>query len=249
MAKKKVIWKFQLSLREKIGHEISQTKWLRDSLDKYFDHLLSLLEKFSGQIAGLSETNQDRERGRNFYYAFLNKRLALIEGLKKSLDQKGQIVILFACLLLIIIPLLLGGLDMGMILISRNEAQNGADAACLAGGRVIGSQYEALKCEDRNNFICSESEVISVVKDLLSKNRCELGTVKIGVWDYGSKTINLTDFNSDCVQVTAVRKVSLSIIPRSEVKAVATSALLRDHDGLIGPCGAEGNWMIPKITQ
>jgi len=169
---------------------------------------------------------------------------------RKSIrDEKGQVIIVVALSLLVIIPLMLGVLDMGLISIGRNEAQNGADSACLAGGRVIGSQYEALKCEDRINFVCSTGEVISVVNDLLLKNRCELDTVKIGIWNWGSRTIDETDENTDAVQVVGIRKVNLSIIPLNQVKAHATGALIRDTGGLIGPCGADGNWFVPKIVE
>jgi len=261
MRKKKAVWKFQLSLREKIGHEISQTKWLRDSLNKYFNNLIFLLEQFSEQIGSLSETDLDREKGREHYYSYLNKRLDLIDVLKKTLirNEKGQVIILLPFLLLLFLGLASLVWDTGYIMVLKNEIQNVADASALAGCRVLGVAYEGLDCEGRQNYFCNELPILEACKDIAFKNRVsgelfilENSDIAIGRWDWSTRTLEVTLNRSYSVKVIARKKILTLFKRETWIKADATASLMVTNElipCIDEPLPGERKWSIPALVE
>ncbi len=81
-------------------------------------------------------------------------------------SQKGATLVLIAFMLLGFISFAALAIDMGYLYVGRNELQNSADAAALAGTRVLGKIYQGdetltppvppMSYADQQNYKCSE---------------------------------------------------------------------------------------------
>ena len=129
-------------------------------------------------------------------------------------NQKGVSAVIVAILLAMLLCFAALAIDVGYIYVTRNELQNIADAAALAGAKQLGTIYLAMDYTDQANYDVDaagdRTRINSAAKDVALKNKAaNLNIVirdediYIGQWD-GSK-LTVTSSTPDAVRVIARR--------------------------------------------
>jgi len=116
--------------------------------------------------------------------------------LKPLKDQRGATVIIVALLILVFTGFAAVAIDIGHLLLVRNELQNAADAGCLAGARFLyGSDGMAVN-ENSNQLayqaaIANKSDKAPVDVHWTAGN---MGDVERGHWSFATRTFTPTEF-------------------------------------------------------
>ena len=91
--------------------------------------------------------------------------------LEKVKNQAGATAVIVA----IVLPMLIGfgalAVDVGYMHVTKNELQNVADAAALAGAGYLGSIYETLTYDAQQIYVFSRSDIVAVVQQVALKNQ------------------------------------------------------------------------------
>jgi Flp pilus assembly protein TadG len=165
-------------------------------------------------------------------------------------NERGVAALVMAFLLVVLVALTSIVIDLGFAWVTKNELQNIADAAALAGTRQLGLAYEGLSPQEREDTsrILTSDEKARIVTAVLAvgglnqaggKNGITIditSDVGIGTWDFATKTLTPTLVRPTAVTVTArrdakantpIRTVFATVIGHSElhVGATATAAL------------------------
>ena len=110
--------------------------------------------------------------------------------LEKVKNQAGATAVIIA----IVLPMLIGftalSVDVGYMHVTKNELQNVADAAALAGAGHLGAIYETLSFDAQQNYVFSRSDIVADVQQVAGKNQAAKmnisindADVTIGTWD------------------------------------------------------------------
>jgi len=145
----------------------------------------------------------------------MKSRLAQPCRLKNS---RGAVLPMVGVLLIVFLGIAALAIDIGYRNTTKNELQNVADAAALAGAGYLGSVYASddyndLSPSQRQNYIFNRSEIVAKVRDAAGKNKAAGVSISIrdediviGKWDQGSKSVNpATLVVPDAVQVVSRR--------------------------------------------
>jgi len=137
-----------------------------------------------------------------------------LQASRKLKDESGVTAILVAILLTMFIGFSAMAVDVGHIMVTRNELQNIADATSLAGARWIGNQYEGMTYAQQVAWVCDPAAIQTVVQDVAGSNfaggmegiTIAAADIKIGTWNPNT-TPRLTEtlISPDAVSVTARR--------------------------------------------
>ena len=131
---------------------------------------------------------------------------------KKVKNQAGVSAVIVAICLTMLIGFTALAVDVGYMYVTRNELQNVADAAALAGAGYLGLIYEGLPYEDQPTQVFSRSDIVGVAQQVAGKNQAAKmnisvnNDVTIGTWDCGTNT--LTPMADPIVGPNAVRVVA-----------------------------------------
>ena len=100
----------------------------------------------------------------------------------KLLNEKGVSAIIVAVLLVVLLGIGALAIDIGYLAVAKNECQNAADAAALAGARQLGENYA--------NKTDLSANVVAVAKEIAEKNKAAgqfiiVGNndIQIGTWN------------------------------------------------------------------
>jgi Flp pilus assembly protein TadG len=129
-------------------------------------------------------------------------------------NQRGIAAILVGILILILLGCVAFAVDVGYLMVTRNELQNVSDAASLAATRYIGHTYESLTYEEQQSYNFEKSTIVETAKQVALKNQAAKKNITIndsdvfiGKWD--AKTKSLFDIGNmnqpDAVRVVARR--------------------------------------------
>jgi len=117
--------------------------------------------------------------------------------LEKVKNQAGVAAVIVAIVLTTLIGLSALGVDVGHMYVTRNELQNVADAAALAGARYMGSIYETLSYDEQQTYVFSRSDIVLAATQIAFKNQAAKmnivindADVIIGIWDSQTATLN-----------------------------------------------------------
>ncbi len=103
--------------------------------------------------------------------------------LEKVKNQAGATAVIIA----ITLPMLIGftalAVDVGYMHVTKNELQNVADAAALAGAGYLGSIYEGLSYDDQQDHEFSRSDIVDVVQEVALKNQAAKMNIHIDETD------------------------------------------------------------------
>jgi len=119
-------------------------------------------------------------------------------------NSRGGVLPMVAILLLVFIGVAALAIDVGYMSTTRNELQNVADSAALAGAGYLGSvyvsdTYKNLTPSQRQTYAFYRSEVVDVVQDAGDKNKAAGVSISIndtdtdiiiGKWDPATLSVN-----------------------------------------------------------
>lgn len=188
-------------------------------------------------------------------------------------NEKGVVAIIVAISLVVFIGFTALAVDIGHLMVTRNELQNVADAAALAATRWLGNHYtEDLESyEEQQAYVCDPADILNVVNPVAGGNQAggvsitiNSADVVIGQWDGVKRELTPTLNHPDAVRVTARRDGSANGpitnyfagilgIDTSEVTAFATAALTGESTagpgGLPLPVGIARAWFQPGFCD
>ena len=122
-------------------------------------------------------------------------------------NSRGGVLAMVAILLFVFIGVAALAIDIGYLSHTRNELQNVADAAALAGAGYLGSVYAGLPPNQHQTHSFNRNDIVAVVQDIAGKNRAANDTVaindnttdiKIGLWDPTAREITVAQDLSVC---------------------------------------------------
>jgi hypothetical protein len=114
----------------------------------------------------------------------------------KGNKQKGAAAVTIALLTIVMICFAALSIDIGYLMVTRNELQNVADAAALAATRKLGNYYENMAPAEQLSYTCSMAawpctDIIAVAIEAGLANRAgqvdiviNESDVRIGRWDF-----------------------------------------------------------------
>jgi Flp pilus assembly protein TadG len=132
---------------------------------------------------------------------------------EKVRNQAGVSAVIVAICLTMLIGFTALAVDVGYMYVTKNELQNVADAAALAGAGYLGSIYAGLSYEEQQTHMFTRANIMAVVQEVAGKNQAAKmniaildADVTIGTWDGGTLT-PMTDplVGPDAVKVVARR--------------------------------------------
>ena len=118
----------------------------------------------------------------------------------KLLEKVGNQAGATAAIVAIVIPMLIGfgalAVDVGYMHVTKNELQNVADAAALAGTGYLGSIYKTLSYDAQQAYVFSRSNIVGDVQQVAGENQAagmNIGIINadvtIGTWDGDAGTL------------------------------------------------------------
>ncbi len=184
---------------------------------------------------------------------------------RQAANEKGAVALMVAILLSVFLGVAALAVDVGYMMVARNQLQDIADAAALAGARWLGHNYEGMTYAEQLAFVCDPSVIGAVVADVGNKNDptgagsfvINGSEIVIGTWDASTKTLTATNNAPDAVRVTVRRDDSTNgpittffakIFGRNtvNVSAMATAALTSQSTAGPGalplPAGISNAW-------
>ncbi len=184
---------------------------------------------------------------------------------KKVCDERGAVAIFVALTLPVFIGIAALAVDVGYMMVAKNELQNIADGAALAGARTLGRLYECngdisgcpnpMPYTNQLTYVADNTVIENAVNDVASSNQAadsragiaiNSADIVIGTWDTLTNTLTTTLVSPDAVRVTAWKRAGtngpiLTFFARVmgintvDVSAVATAALTGSSS--MGPGG------------
>ena len=144
--------------------------------------------------------------------------------LKKVKNQAGATAVIVA----ITLPMLIGfgalAVDVGYMLVAKNELQNVADAAALAGARFLGSTYETLSNDEQQTYEFSRSDIVNVVQEVARKNQAAKMNIEINApyadFDNPEADVRIGTWNSETDELDPMMLTQTFSLPDA-VKVIA----------------------------
>ena len=173
----------------------------------------------------------------------------------KHRKESGTVAVLVAICLIVILGFLALALDIGYVMITRNESQDAADAAALAGARRLGENYYT-KVQDKTADVVSVSETTAGLNKVANQGVAQDNVaIKVGSWDQVSGIFIETAVNPNAVEATVTRRQGLTSgpirtfvasvlgIPSFRMEATATATILGECTGIVDfPVGIGRSW-------
>jgi hypothetical protein len=162
-------------------------------------------------------------------------------------QSQGIIATMVAVVLVGLLGFVALVIDLGFALVTRNQLQNIADGAALAGTRQLGRMYEGLTPTAQQGYELTGSDksaILTKVREIGESNSAggkaidiNTGDIVIGKWNVTSKQLTPTSVNPDAVSVLVRRDgqansalptffAGLVGTPHLHVSARATAALV-----------------------
>jgi len=145
----------------------------------------------------------------------------------KGKGQRGAVAIMVALLLTVLVGIAALAVDVGYFMTARNELQNIADSAALAGAGQLKKNYEDIPYSDQKAYVCNPEEIGSVSWDVASKNSAageggsitvvlsgvnDESDVQVGKWGDQSGVFTPAVDNPNAVKVKAHRDGDTPVI-------------------------------------
>ena len=94
----------------------------------------------------------------------VNEMKRLFKGAVKLKSEKGVTLVFVALLIVVFISIAALAVDIGYLMVSKNELQNAADASALASTRELGSIYQTMSYIQQQTYVCNSNDIIPVAK-------------------------------------------------------------------------------------
>jgi len=131
-------------------------------------------------------------------------------------NQSGATAVLVAVVITVLIGIAAMAVDVGYVMATKNELQNVADAAALAGARQLGVIYSGLPYEQQVNYVldvADRTKIENTATAVAQENKAggknieiALNEIEIGTWDQNRNPRFIAETNKpDAVRVAARR--------------------------------------------
>jgi len=140
----------------------------------------------------------------------------VVKRLRQPLDNsRGATAVMVALSLTVLLAMAAAAIDVGHALVARNELQNAADAAALAGARTLGVAYEGmtpammaaytLTGGDRAAIV-SAAQAAAILNQAAAVNvTVNAADIGVGLWDSATRTFTATAAQPRAVSVVTHR--------------------------------------------
>ncbi|MBI3807110.1 MAG: pilus assembly protein [Nitrospirae bacterium] len=142
--------------------------------------------------------------------------ITVVKRLRQPLDNsRGATAVMVALSLTVLLAMAAAAIDVGHALVARNELQNAADAAALAGARTLGVAYEGMTPAAMAAYTLTGGDHAAIVADAqaaavlnqaaavnVTVNAADVG---IGLWDSATRTFAVTANQPRAVNVVTHR--------------------------------------------
>ncbi len=173
--------------------------------------------------------------------------------LRRTKDNRGTVIVYVAVAIVVLLGCVALAVDVGYVMVSRNEIQNVADGSALAATRRLGFIYENMTYQAQQSYNCETSGDVPIIKqaalDVASSNVAAQQNINlnaaddiiIGKWNANTKTLSPTYDQPDAVRVIARRPGAPTFFAKIfgsntfNVSGIATAALT--PQGTTGPGG------------
>jgi len=157
-------------------------------------------------------------------------------------NNKGVAAIYVAIMLVVFIGIVALAFDIGYMMVSRNESQDAADAAALAGARKLGDNYYQGTNPVTDQVIAVAQNTAALNKVAGQNLAVDNVNTQIGTWDPPFNSTSPDPPNAVCVEVKreegltngAINTFFAPVIGIDKVKSKATACA-----ALSGPCNAK----------
>ena len=140
----------------------------------------------------------------------------LVKPLLKPLDNsRGAAAVMVALTLTVLLAMGAAAIDIGHALVARNELQNAADAAALAGARTLGIAYEGMTPAQMAIYtltggdhaaIVAAAQTTSALNQAAAVNvSVNAADVQVGLWDSATRVFTPTANQPRSVRVVTHR--------------------------------------------
>jgi Flp pilus assembly protein TadG len=188
---------------------------------------------------------------------FMNKISGAIPQQSLVKNERGATAVIVAITIVVLLGFGALALDISNAMIARNELQNVADAAALAGARQIGVLYQALPSgTPYTGYTINPNVVYTAATGVASQNQARqvamtvnISDIQIGVWNTTTRTLApITNTGATGVRVTARRDGSANgpvatwlagVMGINSMNVVATATAALTGSGVLVP--GEGN--------
>ena len=137
-----------------------------------------------------------------------------------SNNQQGAVAVMVAFCLVLLVGITALAVDIGYLYASRNELQNVADAAALAGARYIGEVYSYKTEAEIASYSFAKQEVLDQINETANKNKAgneailiAYDDVSIGQW--------IPTLSTEDIYPTEIRPDAVSAIARRDNSVIA----------------------------
>ena len=156
----------------------------------------------------------------------LNMKSSEISINFKKKKQSGNVIVVTAIFLLLFIGIAALAVDVGRLFTTRNELQNIADAAALAGARYIGDEYSKLEPSAIPNKTFTKEEIWNVIEAVAYQNKAanssisiDIDDVLIGFWDAKVSVEDIIDEDGNVGVETLLAPDAVRVIARRDSNA------------------------------
>lgn len=129
--------------------------------------------------------------------------------------ESGAVLVLVAISIVALLGVAALAVDLGYLMVTRNEVQNVADGASLAGARQLGAIYQGLPHSEQQTYFCDgtcQGLVQGAAQDVALRNRAggvdmtvDVEDIRIGRWDVETDIFTPTYTKPNAVHVVARR--------------------------------------------
>ena len=141
---------------------------------------------------------------------------AALQGLLKPLkDSRGATAVMVALTMTVLLTMAAAAIDIGHALVARNELQNAADAAALAGARTLGLAYEGMTPAEMGTYTLTGGDRAAIMDAAQSTGVLNAaagvnvavgaGDIQIGLWNAATRTFTPTANQPRSVRVVTRR--------------------------------------------
>ncbi|HSF68295.1 MAG TPA: TadE/TadG family type IV pilus assembly protein [Nitrospiraceae bacterium] len=130
-------------------------------------------------------------------------------------NSRGVTAVMIALFLTVLLAMAAAAIDVGHALVARNELQNVADAAALAGTRALGIIYEGMTPAQQQTYVLTggdEAIVVAAVQATANANSAagiaitiDPSDIQIGTWSMATRTHTPTVNQPKAVRVLSRR--------------------------------------------
>lgn len=127
-------------------------------------------------------------------------------------NKRGVVAVVVCMGLLALVGFIALTIDIGYLMVTRNQIQNVADAAALAATRKLSDIYDHLSYTQRMTYVCNPSDIVPVAQNIAGKNKAagkyisiNASDVIMGQWNTDNSTFTQTLNRPDAVKVIARR--------------------------------------------